>query len=310
LAYDAHGARQRAHGGAHRIACGAAGCEARTRARRPGARSFIVSSSLREDFLDMVDQKKLVRLREGITESLRVQRGGGELIGYIDVGHTLNDACARQNHAIFARRGCGKTLLLHASSKRLRSDIKPIYLNCEDFKRHTFPNVLIEILAALFREIEKNLPGWFGQKKKSRQLVSEIVQKLKGMHRAPDIEEEDVKRTTSSESADDSNASVALKSNPVEVKTSIGGSRKRREETERTYRRHKEKLHELDQWLPELKERIRDFFELSESVKSIFLQIDDLYHLRRADQAFVMDYIHRLCKDLVSDSFSTVLSRA
>jgi hypothetical protein len=28
----------------------------------------------------MVDQKKLVRLRELITESLRVQRGGGELI--------------------------------------------------------------------------------------------------------------------------------------------------------------------------------------------------------------------------------------
>jgi len=27
------------------------------------------------------------------------------------------------------------------------------------------------------------------------------------------------------------------------------------------------------------------------------LQIDDLYHLRRADQAFVVDYIHRLCKD-------------
>ena len=33
-------------------------------------------------------------------------------------------------------------------------------------------------------------------------------------------------------------------------------------------------------------------------MKAIFLQIDDLYHLRRTDQAFVVDYIHRLCKDL------------
>jgi len=33
-------------------------------------------------------------------------------------------------------------------------------------------------------------------------------------------------------------------------------------------------------------------------VKAVFLQIDDLYHLRRTDQAFVVDYIHRLCKDL------------
>jgi hypothetical protein len=28
------------------------------------------------------------------------------------------------------------------------------------------------------------------------------------------------------------------------------------------------------------------------------LQIDDLYHLRKADQPFVVDYIHRLCKDV------------
>lgn len=28
------------------------------------------------------------------------------------------------------------------------------------------------------------------------------------------------------------------------------------------------------------------------------MQVDDLYHLKRADQAFVVDYIHRLCKDL------------
>ena len=33
-------------------------------------------------------------------------------------------------------------------------------------------------------------------------------------------------------------------------------------------------------------------------MKSLFLQIDDLYHLKRTDQPFVVDYIHRLCKDL------------
>jgi hypothetical protein len=51
-------------------------------------------------------------------------------------------------------------------------------------------------------------------------------------------------------------------------------------------------------WLPRLKEQVREFFEVSSSVKSVFLQIDDLYHLRKIDQPFVMDYIHRLCKDV------------
>jgi hypothetical protein len=44
----------------------------------------------------MVDQKKLARLRQLITEGLRVQQVG-ERIAYINVGHALEDASARQN---------------------------------------------------------------------------------------------------------------------------------------------------------------------------------------------------------------------
>jgi hypothetical protein len=245
----------------------------------------------------VVDEDKLARLRKLITESLRVQRGG-ESITYINVGHALQDASARQNHTIFARRGCGKTLLLHDSAKQLSLDIKPIYLNCEDFKRHTFPNVLIEILSALFREIEKNLRGWFGPGRKSRELVRQILARLGTMHVAPDTEDEEIKRTWSSETGQQTGASGSAKASGFEATASLSGSRKSKEETERTFKRHREKLQELDRWLPELKERIREFFELSKNVKCIFLQLDDMYHLRRADQAFVVDYIHRLCKDL------------
>jgi hypothetical protein len=41
-----------------------------------------------------------------------------------------------------------------------------------------------------------------------------------------------------------------------------------------------------------------EFFDLSKIVKSVFLQLDDFYHLARADQPDVIDYLHRLCKDL------------
>jgi hypothetical protein len=51
-------------------------------------------------------------------------------------------------------------------------------------------------------------------------------------------------------------------------------------------------------WLPRLKQQISEFFDLSKTVKSVFLQVDDFYHLSREDQPLVMDYIHRLCKDL------------
>ncbi|WP_461603720.1 hypothetical protein, partial [Aeromonas salmonicida] len=86
----------------------------------------------------MVDALKLEKLREVISENLRVQRDS-DPVEYISVGTALQDAKAKQNHAIFARRGCGKTLLLHHSSRNLRPELKSIYLNCEDFKRHSFP---------------------------------------------------------------------------------------------------------------------------------------------------------------------------
>jgi hypothetical protein len=62
--------------------------------------------------------KHLSRLRTIIQESLRVQRGSAERVAYIDTGNVLSHVCARQNHVIFALRGCGKTLLLHYSAKK------------------------------------------------------------------------------------------------------------------------------------------------------------------------------------------------
>ena len=41
-----------------------------------------------------IDTAKLSKLRELITEGLRVQRDG-ESIEYINVGHALEDACSR-----------------------------------------------------------------------------------------------------------------------------------------------------------------------------------------------------------------------
>ena len=112
-----------------------------------------------------LDTHQLAALRRVINENLRVQRAGADPVPYIDVSSALSDICARQNHTVFARRGCGKTLLLHHSANNLPGNIQPVYLNCEDFKHHSFPSVLIEILDALFDELERNLPGWFGRKK-------------------------------------------------------------------------------------------------------------------------------------------------
>lgn len=243
-------------------------------------------------------ENNLANLRTVINENLRIQRSGAEPIPYIDVSHALSDIRARQNHAVFARRGCGKTLLLQHSSKHLPEDIQSVYLNCEDFKHHSFPNVLIEILDALFAELERNLSGWFGKKRKSRQLISEIRQDLEKLRSQKDEQESDVVESRTDTQGEQGIVGASAGLEGFRLSGELTGTKNSSTSVEFRYSQRAAKIGDLQMLLPKLKRQIREFFDVSRSAKTIFLQIDDFYHLSRVDQPNVMDYLHRLCKDL------------
>ena len=52
-----------------------------------------------------MDDAKLQALRRVITENIRVQRGGAKPVPYIDPASFIGYISARQNHAVFGRRG-------------------------------------------------------------------------------------------------------------------------------------------------------------------------------------------------------------
>jgi len=245
-----------------------------------------------------LNDPQLGKLRQLIQENLRIQRGGGDLPPYIDVSNALADIKAKQNHTVFARRGCGKTLLLHHSANTLDQSVKSVYLNCEDFKHHSFPNVLIEILDALFAELESHLTGWFGKKRRSRELIQAIRGELAERRKAADQREEAIRAKSSAEEGGSTSAQLKLNLGKSEGQVGVASTEKASEEVERTFKIQTDKIRDLDMWLPRLKEQVREFFAASGTVKAVFLQIDDFYHLKRSDQPFVIDYIHRLCKDV------------
>jgi hypothetical protein len=191
----------------------------------------------------------LSRLRGRILETLRVQLGGPETIPYIDVGHTLSDIAARQNHAVFGRRGCGKTLLLHHSARQLPSDVRRVYVNCEDFKTHSFPNVLIEILDTIFKEVDEKQTAWFGRKKRLRALISEIRRELAKLRAQEDERDQTVRETCESESSltRKTDGSGSLGTPGVNVGASLGRLTlsKRRDAIEREYKQHDSKARRL-----------------------------------------------------------------
>jgi hypothetical protein len=130
-------------------------------------------------------------------------------------------------------------------------------------------------------------------------LIKDIRAKLANLKAEEDTTDETIHDITSSERSSSLNSSLGVAREYI-TESKIGGSRSKttKSETERTYTRHEDKLRDLDMQLPQLKQQVREFFGISTSVRSVFLQIDDLYHLRKTDQPFVIDYIHRLCKDL------------
>lgn len=245
-----------------------------------------------------LDAAKLTKLRTVITENLRVQKAGSESVDYIDVSNVIGDVSARQNHAIFARRGCGKTLLLQRSARQLDASIKTVYINCEDYKSHSFPNVLIEILDSLFSELQSNLHAWFGRKRQAKDVIKKMLHSLRQLREDPDQTSEDVRQKTASEAGGGASVSFNAPAAIADAGARLNVDQRTRDEVERTFNVQTNKIQKMNMLLPQLKRDVREFFSASTATKAIFLQIDDLYHLRRADQAFVVDYVHRLCKDV------------
>ncbi len=242
----------------------------------------------------------LQNLRNIINENLRVQRGN-EQVNYISMGNALVDVSTKQSHCIFGRRGCGKSLLLHHSGRNLATDIRAIYINCEDFKHHTFPNVLIEILESIFKELDKNFYAWFGKKKKIKKSLSELLDNFKNIKSSADTQQVGVTASESNERNLKKSVNLEASGTGQVAKASVSVSREKlftaKTDIEKKYVHNENKLRELNHNLPNYKETIRNFFEYSNKLKSLFIQVDDFYHLNRADQPFVADYIHRMCKD-------------
>lgn len=236
----------------------------------------------------------ITKLRKLIQENTRIQKGSAIDVDYVDVTHALADALTKQNHVIFGRRGCGKSLLLDKVRKGLDPSTRAIYINCEDYKHHSFPNVLIEILDVIFQEIESNLGGWFGKKKKLKNLVSELRLNLAELRK----KEDEVRKRVKQKAEVNSQGAAKIGGGTGSLKAELGLSRARKDSIEAEYQAFDDKIRDLNQLLPRLKKLIEQFFVLSHKVKFLYIELDDFYQLRRPIQPYVADYVHRLCKDV------------
>lgn len=236
---------------------------------------------------------------------------------------TLQRAVSKRHHIVFGRRGSGKSSLLRKAAADLTVDRRPIaHVNLEAFKGHSYPDVLLSVLVATFREFKnwmesaaihpanrtsfwKRLFGTVPTRssynreaaaKLSNRLAHQIEQLTSELHRT---DQADLKITSGVESAREGSAKAGINATFPGTEVGImlqGGtesSETQKQEMQEQFRRSKVDF--LHRHIIDYQDMFRSLAQLSEG--ETFLFLDDLYHIRRADQARVLDYFHRIAKD-------------
>ncbi len=237
-----------------------------------------------------MDRSQLDKLITYVEENTRADQVSG--IEFIDPRNFKNKVKGKQNYVVFGRRGAGKSTLL----KTLKEDssVLTIYVNLEDFKDITFPNIIIKVLLTFFtsivEELKSNRSFWnkrnYFKTNKLIKRINDLSKSLEEKLLAPDNYDERNKKVLKQEESD----SVGLKHGPL----SGDSSSKTNNEVEVEHSWEINKLNELKTSIDKVKALIKEIIEFNE--KQLFLILDDFYFLPKKIQPFLLDYFHRLAK--------------
>jgi AAA+ ATPase superfamily predicted ATPase len=259
--------------------------------------------------------RKLSKLIEEST------RATGESVKYFiePTPGVLDKAKNKRHHIIFGRRGSGKSSLLHKVASDLTVSRTPIaYVDLEQFKGHSYPDVLISVLISTLTEFKKwldtaatnpatktsfwkrlfgSIPtkGAFPRRETLAlsEQFKEMISELNNLRfQANETKQKERKQTDGSTETKVS-SSLESSSLPV-VKANIAGSLTSKEgkATELQLEYTSQKIEALHRNIPRYKRMFEGLATLADGPS--FLLLDDLYHLRLSDQPQIIDYFFEL----------------
>jgi hypothetical protein len=208
---------------------------------------------------------------------------------YVNVGSNLERIGAAQHQVVFGRRGSGKScLLVHYLNIAKADDVFPIYILADEYKRLTYPDILIRLLIEILDSLplrRRWLKVLFRRRIPTRVHVASLRQLL-DMANESDIVEDQQQR-----SAND--ARVTVRAEGL-AEAAVGGL----EDTTRgrQSRFRERKIDTLERHLRDYKLAISETIEQWPSKRACVL-IDDFYLTPREWHPDVIDYLHRLLRD-------------
>jgi len=236
-----------------------------------------------------MEVREIAKLVTYIEENLRSSPAAG--LPFVDSRHLQSRLLSRQNHVVFGRRGAGKTSLVHSTRKS--SGHVHVYLNFEDYKDITFPNIVIHVLLRLLGSLESHVRSdirWWRLRAHPAATVRRLrrtMAELTAYVHEPDAETQQIETTEGYEreltiGAESYGAMGAAKARH-------GASRR----LSRSLPRNKTDYLRLQ--LSSYKDILLAVSALFDEAP-IFLVMDDFYFVQKNTQPDLIDYFHRLTK--------------
>lgn len=233
---------------------------------------------------------------------------------------TLRRAQSKRHHLVFGRRGSGKSSLLYKSADALsKNGFAVAYVDLEPFKGHHYPDVLISVLLASLAKFRAWLESYDPPKSKWRwyrpwaktvfpekrhkkaalhDLIKQEMTQLQNQLYLTDNSKLEAKFESGAATKESSKVGASINTNlklldsSLEAEIASAVETSKNAETREEFRRSK---------IDYLHRKILDYHGIFSTLAELtgshcFLFLDDLYHIVRADQPKLLDYLHRIAK--------------
>ncbi len=235
----------------------------------------------------MLDSPEVRQLQNMIKDSFRVRQNDRPL--YVDIGGHLSRLGAAQHQVIFGRRGSGKScLLVHYLNESRPSDVLPVYVLADEYKRLTYPDILIRLLVEILEGIPVRA-RWLKRLTRrdipTRRLATDLRKLL-------DMADESAVVEATQQASNESMGTTLGRPGVV----SAAGTISKESAWGKTSAFKERKLDTLERHLRDYKAALRDAIRSTHSSRGCLL-IDDFYLIPREWHPDVLDYLHRLLRD-------------
>jgi hypothetical protein len=258
---------------------------------------------------EILDRDEVTKLLTLVEEAARSTEEGVKHFVEPAPG-TLRRAASKRHHIVFGRRGSGKSSLLRKAASDLTIGRCPIaYVNLEAFKGHSYPDVLLSVLISTFEEFRRWMETaavhpatrrsfWqrlFGSaptrpphNRREATALAALLETQRAALTAELHRTDNAEVTVKSEAeltAKDTLAATAKAGAPgvaAEVRVDAEVGQTLSQQSEESYRRSK--IEFLHRHILQYQDIFRQMATLAGDDSYLFL--DDLYHIRRADQGY------------------------